>query len=69
MWARRFTQVVAQGRRRRALQRLGEYRFRAVLLQAWSGVEPVEFSVGEGKEHPVGASPGRWKKRGTLADT
>ncbi len=68
MWPWRFTQVVTQSRRRRALQRMGEDRFRAILLQAWRGVEPVEFSVGEGKDHPVGASSGGWKKRGALAD-
>src|ERR1700676_251155 len=69
MWLRRFTQVVAQGRRGRALQKLGEYRFRAILLKPWSGVEPIEFGVRERKEHTVGASSGGWNQRGALADT
>jgi hypothetical protein len=43
MRRRRFTQVVAQGRRGRSLQRLGEYRFRPILFKPWSGVEPVEL--------------------------
>jgi hypothetical protein len=58
MWLRRFTQVVAQGRRWRALQKLGEYSFRAILLEPWSGVESIEFGVREPKEHTVGASSG-----------
>lgn len=68
MWSRRFAQVVTQGRRRRALHGLGEYRFGAVLFEAWSGVEPFELRVGEGKEHTVGARSGGWQERRALAN-
>ena len=69
MRLRCFRQVVAQGRRGRALQRMGEYRFRTILLEPWSGVEAFELGVRERKERTVGASSGERNQRGTLADS
>src|SRR5262245_30569969 len=66
--SRRFPQVVAQGWRGRALEGLGENRFRPVLLQARRRVEALQLGMGEREEHPVSPSPRARKKGGALSD-